>query len=120
VYLPLPSFSIRMSSCFQFRLRRSRIRNVIYLVERLAPLPFRGLANHLSYGVEKFGRGRFLAALLSTQILHQFFLKWTDSFRESLAYIVSLTRHLTKKYMVIMDVLRHGVHLTLDWTRRGT
>lgn len=73
------------------------------------------------YSVEKFGRGKFLAALLSTQINNQFFLKWTKNFGDTLAYIVSLSKHLNAKYSVrSFAAFSVGLSLIMHCLRQGT
>lgn len=76
------------------RLSRSGFRNIMYIIERYASkFPFSQTSV-----IDNFGKGRFLSALLSTQLVHNFVVKQTNGLEDTLHSLISLTRALERKY----------------------
>ncbi|XP_063172772.1 crossover junction endonuclease MUS81 [Candoia aspera] len=71
----------------KFRLRQCGISHPIYLVEDS------GSAQHLSLPEKTLRQ-----AMVNTQVIDGFFVKRTCDIRESAAYLILLTRHLTRLY----------------------
>lgn len=76
------------------RLSRSEFRNVMYIIERyVSKFP-----SFQTSVIDNFGRGRFLSALLSTQLVHNFVVKQTNGLNDTLNFLISITRALERKY----------------------
>ncbi|KAK4451582.1 ERCC4 domain-containing protein [Podospora aff. communis PSN243] len=72
----------------KFRLRRSGIKNVIYLVEEISLD-----AQHL----ERYDEA-IKSAMASIQVVNGYFLKRTQQIDETIRYLASMTRQLKKRY----------------------
>ncbi|KAK0631941.1 ERCC4 domain-containing protein [Immersiella caudata] len=72
----------------KFRLRRSGIKNVIYLVEEISLD-----GQHL----ERYDEA-IKSAMASIQVVNGYFLKRTQQIDETIRYLASMTRQLKKKY----------------------
>ena len=72
----------------KFRLRRSGVRNVIYLIEQIT------LSGEL---IQKFGEA-ITSAIASTQVVNGYFVKRTKDLNESIRYLARLTALLKSMY----------------------
>ncbi|PBP15872.1 ERCC4 domain-containing protein [Diplocarpon rosae] len=69
----------------KFRLRRSGVKNVIYIIEE-AKIEVEHYAQHIA------------SAIASTQVVNGFFVKKTHNMDETIQYLVNMTRLLREKY----------------------
>lgn len=89
----------------QYRIKKSGIKNAIYVVERLhVPHAHYRKKQQKMSSLEKFGKGRFLSALVHSQVYDGFFIKMTDSFEDTLSYVIMLTKSLTRMYKAGISV----------------
>lgn len=77
----------------KFRLRRSGIKNVIYLVEE-----FKVTHNDSTSGSAATYQEMAASAMASTQVVNGYFLKKTRELDESIRYLARMTRLLRKMY----------------------
>lgn len=87
----------------KFRLRRSGIKNVIYLVEEFSVThPDAGSGNALKY------QEMVASAIASTQVVNGYFMKKTRNLDDSIRYLARMTLLLRKMYGVLNSPVESG------------
>ncbi|PGH04964.1 hypothetical protein AJ79_06921 [Helicocarpus griseus UAMH5409] len=83
----------------KFRLRRSGVQNVIYLIENFADAGAAGIKYH----------EHVASAIASTQVVNGYFVKQTRNLDDTIRYLARMTRLLRKMYTTAADNVASNV-----------